>query len=121
MATPQGRPTQSPEEIDRAIRRSLIDRKPVRVIYDGGERVVCPYMIGRSREGWVRVLCLQLAGASVTGLEQRAGAGDWRCLALEKIRSVEAVALPWTSAGGAVERPKCIDQVELAASNAMGA
>jgi len=85
-----------------------MDRKPVQVSYDGGERVVCPYMIGRSREGRVRVLCLQFAGASVTGLEPRAGASLWRCLALEKIRSVDPSGMPWMSAGVPVERPKCI-------------
>lgn len=121
MATPRGHPTQPPEEIDRTIRQSLINRKTVRVSYDDGERVVCPYMIGRNREGRVRVLCLQLAGTSATGLEQRAGAGDWRCLALEKISRVDPLALPWRVAESAVQRPKCIDHVELAADAGVGA
>ena len=83
--------------------------------------MVCPYMIGRNREGRVRILCLQVAGTSATGPEQRAGVGDWRCLDLEKISRVEWTALPWTAAGSAVKRPKCIDRIELTADAGVGA
>lgn len=106
------------EEIDRTIRQAVVGRKAVRVTYEGQERLVCPYMIGRNREGQTRVLCLQVGGASTTGLEQKNGAGDWRCLALEKIGRAECTSLPWVSVGDFVVRPKCIDQVELTAGGA---
>lgn len=71
-------------------------------------------MIGRNREGQVRVLCLQVGGESISGLQRKDGAGDWRCLALEKFSSVmEAENAQWQTARTSMRRPTCMDQIEL--------
>ena len=106
-------PAQSSEEILGRIRTSILEKTPVRVIYDGGTRLVCPQMMGRSRDGRVRILCLQIGGESGSGLVSSDEHGNWRCLALEKLVSVMPAAAAWRSAGSSLRRPKCIDETEL--------
>ena len=99
------------EEIARVFRSAMVTKTPLRVAYDGRDRVVCPQILGRSREGRVRVLCLQIAGESDTGL--RDGRQEWRCLALEKCSHAEPAEGVWRTAVGSSRLPNCIAQVEL--------
>lgn len=108
---------QSVEEVARLIRKAIMEKRPVKAIYDGYERLLCPQMLGRNRAGQARVLCLQVGGHSSSGLRQD-GPGDWRCLSLDKFSGVEFVAIAWQSAGDSLRRPKCIDQIEVEASDA---
>jgi hypothetical protein len=105
--------TQSLDEIGRLIRASIVEKFPLRAVYDGGVRLLCPQMLGRNREGDVRIVCLQIGGESARGLRHTDGQGDWRCLALEKFSSVERVEAAWRTATKSSRRPKCLDQVEL--------
>jgi integrase len=45
---------QSLDEIDRLIRAAIVEKIPVRAVYDGRSRVLCPYMLGRNKEGRVQ-------------------------------------------------------------------
>jgi hypothetical protein len=117
MASPDPAVRQSAEEVLRLIRTAIVEKHPLRVIYDGRERWLCPQMLGRNREGRTRVLCLQVGGGSVSGLRHENGQGDWRCLSLEKFSGVERVEGVWQTAGSSVGRPKCIDQIELEVSS----
>ena len=111
MAASQLGAAQSIAEIEDVIRAAIAGKISVRAIYDGRERLLCPHMLGRSKEGEVRILCLQIGGESASGLRRKDG--DWRCLALEKFSSVRPAGEPWRTAGNSLRRPKCIDQVEL--------
>ena len=113
MATSLPIPTQPVDEIDRLIRAAILERAPLQAIYDGGERLLCPHMLGRNREGRVRILCLQIGGESASGLQRQDGRGDWRCLALEKFSRVDRVESVWHTAEHSLRRPKCMDQIEL--------
>jgi hypothetical protein len=104
---------QSADEIDRLIRAAMLEKAPLRAIYDGEVRLLCPHMLGRNREGHVRILCLQIGGESVSGLQRKDGQGDWRCLALEKFSNVERAEAVRQSPGNSLRRPKCMDQIEL--------
>lgn len=117
MASPNPALRQSIEDVVRIIRAAIVEKHPLRVIYDGYERRLCPQMLGRNKEGKVRVLCLQVSGGSLSGLRREDGQGDWRCLSLEKVTFMEPVAGAWQTAGSALRRPKCIDEVELEVSN----
>jgi hypothetical protein len=117
MASPSPTSRQSVEEVIRLIRTAILEKHLLRVIYDGHERWLCPYMLGRNKEGRARVLCLQVGGGSVSGLRHGDGQGDWRCLSLEKFSGVEPVSGAWQTAGNSLRRPKCIDQVELEVSS----
>jgi hypothetical protein len=88
-------------------------KRPLRASYDGKLRLLCPHMLGRNREGQVRILCFQIGGESASGLQRREGHGDWRCLALEKFSSVALAEAAWQTAGSSLRRPKCIDQIDL--------
>ena len=111
MAASQSSATQSIAGMEDVIGVAIAGKIPLRAIYDGRERLLCPHMLGRAKEGQVRVLCLQIGGESASGLRREDG--DWRCLALEKFNSVRPVEEPWRTAGSSLRRPKCIDQVEL--------
>jgi len=113
MATSLPIPTQSVGELDRLIRAAILEKRSLRASYNGRVRLLCPHMLGRNREGRVRILCLQIGGESASGLQGKAGDGDWRCLALEKFSSVALAEAAWQTAGSSLPRPKCIDQIEL--------
>ena len=105
---------QAVDEIDRLIRESITGRIPLRAIYNGGGRLLCPQMLGRNKEGQVRILCLQIGGESASGLQRKNGQGDWRCLALEKFSRVEqAEEVAWQTAESFLLPPKCMDRIEL--------
>lgn len=110
MASAQPIPAQG-EEIAQMFRAAIVTRTPLRVVYDGRGRVVCPQILGRSRDGHVRILCLQIAGESLMGL--REDRQDWRCLALEKCSQVEPGFGIWQTASSSPRLPNCISQVEL--------
>ena len=74
--------TQSTEDILRTIREALLKRMPIRVRYDGGERLLCPQMLGRNKEGRERILCLQVDGESASGLGRKGAHEEWRCFGL---------------------------------------
>jgi hypothetical protein len=63
------------------------------------------------------VLCLQVGGASASGLVHKVGPSDWRCLALEQFTLVEPTTLDWQTASDALRRPKCMEQIELSATD----
>lgn len=113
MATPLPIPARSVCEIDRLIRAAIMEKRALRASYDGRERLLCPYMLGRNREGRVRILCLQIGGESASGLRRKEGDGDWRCLALEKFGGVALAEAAWQTPPIPLRRPNCIDQVEL--------
>lgn len=109
---------QSLSEIDLVIRAALVERTPLRAVYGGRERLLCPHMVGRNKDGQVRVLCLQIGGDSASGLQQDTeGRGDWRCLALEKFSGVEPTAAVWQSTSNSLRPPKCMDHVELSVTD----
>jgi len=115
MASPSS--LQSVIEIDRLLRAAIMEKHPILAVYDGRSRWLCPHMLGRNRDGQVRILCLQFRGESASGLEHMDSQGDWRCLAMEKFSSVTPVKEAWRTPAGSLRQPKCIDQVELRASD----
>jgi hypothetical protein len=116
MASPSPATGQSAVEVLRLIRTAILERHALRVIYDGLERVLCPQILGRNKNGQARILCLQVGGQSESGLRHQDGQGDWRCLALDKVSGVERVVATWQTGGDSVRRPNCIDQIELEVS-----
>jgi hypothetical protein len=120
MTIPLPSPAQSIGEMDRLIRAAIRGRHTLRAIYDGKVRLLCPHMLGRNREGQVRVLCLQVGGESASRLQRKEGAGDWRCMALEKFSSVAVAEAAWQTAGSSLRRPKCIEQMELEVTDQPG-
>ncbi|MBK3665597.1 PIN domain-containing protein [Bradyrhizobium diazoefficiens] len=90
-----------------ALRQAMLHRKPVRLNYSGKELEVCPYILGHA-VGEERAFVLVV---DETG--ERKKLGDWMCLRLANIQTIETLDRPW------VDRPypgpvqRCVDQVHL--------
>jgi hypothetical protein len=106
-------PVQPPGERDALIRAAITGRRPMAVIYDGRERLFCPYMLGRNKEGHWRLLVYQYGGQSGGGLQRKDGRRDWRCFSVEKIGAARILDAAWQAAETHSRRPKCIDRIEL--------
>ena len=81
-------PIQSLDERDALIRAAIACRRPMTAVYEGRQRLLCPYMLGRNKEGHLRLLGYQYGGESGSGLQLKDGRGDWRCFSVEKMGSI---------------------------------
>jgi hypothetical protein len=63
------------------------DRSPLSITI----ATVCfaPHRLGRNEEGQLRVPCYQYGGESESGLKPAGSKENWRCIALDKLGSVE--------------------------------
>jgi hypothetical protein len=89
---------------------ALARKKPVRAMYEGRPRSICPHVIGRNAAGLWRVFAFQYGGTSQSGLPEE---GSWRCLALDRLREVELLDEAWHTEPHAPQR--CVLQVEAEA------
>jgi hypothetical protein len=85
-------------EIAQVIRTAIVHHRSIQAVYGDRERLLYPHMLGRNKDGQLRVLCLQIGGDSARGLTHRDGPGDWRCMALERFTAVVYSTAPWVNA-----------------------
>jgi len=110
--TPQLARTQSPEEIYAVLCFAAIRRKPVAAIYDNLPRLLCPHVLGRSKDGHLRALCYQFGGSSGSGLRSSSdGVGGWRCLEVNRLSQVELQDGDWRTESHA-SRQSCVEQID---------
>jgi hypothetical protein len=86
---------------------ALARKKPVRAMYEGRRRSICPHVIGRNAAGAWRVFAYQYGGTSQSGPPEE---GGWRCLALDRLFEVELLDEAWRTEPHAPQR--CVLQVE---------
>jgi len=89
---------QTVEDVYRLVRRAVVSKRPMRAIYHGQQRWLCPHQLGRNHAGQSRVLCYQYAGESSSRLEAPGSPANWRCIALEKLSRVELLEEAWRTA-----------------------
>ena len=104
---------QSPDEVYGLIRTAMTGKQPIAAMYESRQRLLCPHILGRNKEGQLRLLGDQYGGESGSGLHRKDGRGDWRCLALEKLSDVRLLEAPWQTTETRSRRPTCIDQIEM--------
>ena len=104
---------QSMEDIYRLLRTAVVQRRPIAAIYDDSPRLFCPHVLGYNEPGQYRTFCYQYGGESRSAPQPQAGIGIWRCIALEKLRSVELLVGPWQTEPHA--RQRCVKHVEVEA------
>jgi hypothetical protein len=110
--TPQPANGQAVNETYKLLRRAAAGRQPVAAMYDGQPRLFCPHVLGR-KAGQRHALVYQTGGGSNSRLPSaRSGGGVWRCLAVEKLSSVELRADGWRSEPRS-RRQTCIDEVDF--------
>jgi len=86
--TPESTRAQPAEAINDLVRAAAARKQPVAAVYDGFPRLLCPHLLGRSKEGRLRTFCHQFGGGSGSGLRM-APVGGERCIAVDKLSEVE--------------------------------
>ena len=115
MGMPGSATTQSLEEVHGLVQTAVVQRRPIAAIYDGVQRLFCPHVLGYNESNQHRAFCYQYGGDSGSEPQPRAGIGIWRCMALEKLRSVELLDEPWQTEPHA--RQRCVKHVEVDAED----
>jgi hypothetical protein len=108
---------QTVEEIYRLVRTAVIGKRPIRALYDGRSRLLCPHRLGRSKAGQMRVLCYQYGGESGSGLEAPGSPANWRCIALEKLSHVELLKDAWRTAPNHSRPQTCVAVADVDAED----
>ena len=95
----------------------MAGKQPIAAIYENRERRLCPHILGRNREGQLRLLGYQYGGESGSGLQGKDGRGAWRCFAVDKLSGVRLLEGAWWTADTGGGRPTCIDRIEMTAGD----
>src|SRR5262245_40272955 len=99
------------EEAYGLVRAAVMQRRPLSAVYDDAPRWFCPHVLGYNQPGQYRVFCYQYEGASISGPQPSTEAGIWRCISLEKLRSIELLDGQWRTEPHAPQR--CVRHVEV--------
>lgn len=100
-------------ETYRLFYRAIAERKQVVCTYDGYRRELCPVILGHT-DGAEKSLVYQFGGDSSRG---PAGAADWKCLTLSKVRDARLRDGPWHDGGGPHGSPQsCVREVDIDAN-----
>jgi len=109
------------EEIYRLVRTAVTSRRSISASYGGRRRLLCPHRLGRNNSGQLRVLCYQYGGESGSGLEPVGSPANWRCIALEKLRTVSLVeAGIWYTAPNHSRPQTCVPNADVDAEDYPG-
>jgi hypothetical protein len=92
----------------RIVRTAVESRRPIAAVYHNRHRLFCPHRLGRNKEGQLRVLCYQYGGKSESGLKPAGSPDNWRCIALDKLRSVELLDGAWQTAPNHSRPASCV-------------
>ncbi|HEY7212001.1 MAG TPA: hypothetical protein VH477_17135 [Bryobacteraceae bacterium] len=111
MTAPQSFHIQTVEEIAVLATAALLLKRPLTAVYHKCRRSLCPYVLGRSKRGDLRLLCYQYAGESTSGLKVAGSPENWRCIVLAKLRSVSLLDDDWVSIDTRLRPQTCIEKV----------
>jgi hypothetical protein len=108
---------QTVEDTYRLVRTAVVSKRPIRAIYHGRNRWLCPHRLGRNSVGQIRVLCYQYGGESGSGLQAVGSPANWRCIALEKLTKVELLEDAWQTAPNHSRPQTCVAEVDVDAED----
>lgn len=108
---------QTVEDMYRMVRMAVVSKRPVRAIYQGRDRWLCPHRLGRNQEGQIRVLCYQYGGESSSGLQAAGSPENWRCIALEKLSRVQLLEDVWHTAPNHSRPQTCVAVIDVDAED----
>ena len=104
---------QTVEDIYRLVWAAVANKQPISAIYKERRRLFCPHRLGRNRASQLRVLCYQYGGESESGLAPMGSPENWRCIALEKLRSVELLEGSWKTAPNHSRPATCVIEADI--------
>ena len=105
------------QDIYRLIWTAVEQRSPIAAVYKQRPRLLCPHRLGRNKQGDLRVLCYQYGGESESGLQPVGSPTNWRCIAVEKLSSVELLEDLWRSAPNHSRPASCIVDADIDAED----
>jgi hypothetical protein len=108
---------QTVEDIYRLVRSAVASKRPIRAIYHGRDRWLCPHRLGRNHVGQTRALCYQYRGESASGLQAAGSPANWRCIALEKLSRVDLLDDVWHTAPNHSRPQTCVADVDVDAED----
>ena len=86
-------------------------------VYNRRHRLLCPYRLGRNKQGQLRVLCYQFGGESESGLQSVGSPANWGCIAVEKLSAVELLEGSWRTAPNHSRPASCIADADIDAED----
>src|SRR5438270_9585688 len=89
--------------------RAMAGQKPIRCVYDGYPRELCPIILGHS-QGQEKALTYQFGGKNRSGLPD---GGEWRCLFLSAVSDIQLRDGPWISDSRHTQPSTCVEEVDL--------
>lgn len=96
------------------IRQAIIDKQIIVAMYDGLERIMCPHVIGKNKQGREQALCYQFAGESRSRpIEPDGSPVNWRCIDISKIASVRAIEGEWHTAPNHSRPQTCVAFIDV--------
>jgi hypothetical protein len=104
-------------DVYRILRAAVESRRPISAVYQNRHRLSCPHQLGRNKEGQFRVLCYQYGGESRSGLKPPESPENWRCIALDKLSSVELLVGAWQTAPNHSRPASCIVEADVDAED----
>jgi hypothetical protein len=105
------------ENVYRMVREAVETRRPIAAVYQNRYRLLCPQRLGRNKDGQLRVLCYQYGGESKSGLKALGSPANWRCVALDKLSSVELLSGAWRTAANHSRPASCIIYADVDADD----
>jgi hypothetical protein len=108
---------QTVEDIYQLLRTAVVGKRPIRAVYNGRDRWLCPHRLGQNREGQLRVLCYQYSGQSGSGLQAPGSPANWRCIAVERLGRVELLEDAWHTAPNHSRSQSCVAKVDVDAED----
>jgi hypothetical protein len=105
---------QTPAEKYEIVKQAIINKQPVGAVYGGHVRLMCPHVLGEDKVGNPQALFYQFGGASNSRPIQPNGSPDnWRCLAVEKLSSVQVIDGEWYTAPNHSRPQTCVKQIDV--------
>jgi hypothetical protein len=98
------------------VRQSRAER-PISAVYHNHPHLFCAHRLGRNKDGQLRVLCYQYGGESASGLKPAGSPDNWRCIALDKLGSVELLDGGWLAAPNHSRPASCIIDADVDAED----
>jgi hypothetical protein len=92
----------------------VLAKQPVAAIYEERPRLLCPHILGWTEAGVPHVVSYQYGGDSESGLGEEGSPGNWRCMAVGILRSVEMREGIWKTAANYSLPHPCISRVDVA-------
>lgn len=108
MAAPKPIRSQSYEQVYELVRSAIAAKQPITAVYRDRRRLLCPYLLGRNRDGRIQALCYQ----SSDDPKRRGSADNWRCVEVEKLTDVSLSDERWLKAPNYSRHQTCIETVE---------